>query len=170
MSTPNITLLRTDSNADPAAVSIVHNKNAKIIEDALNQLRYDLDNIDITSSITPEQFMTMMQNSKNYVMIRANMVNNESIDFNEYRITRLDNPAGWPSSSVEFRVTDTNIERNMDFRKSFVHIRDFAGYAIYPAILADATFVSIIFSDSADVSPTGINPLSDSNNKRLIIF
>lgn len=169
MSTP-ITLLRSQSSDDSSAMSIVNNKNAKVIEDALNKLRYDLEHINVDASITQDQFNTMLANSKNSVLIRADMTDGAFVDFNGYRITRIGVPAGSTAPIVEFRVTDTNITRNTNFRTSLISFRDFAGYFVYPTILADSTFISIIFYDVADMSPTTINPLSDPNNKRLTIL
>lgn len=168
---PTITLIRTNPQQDSAAMSIVHNKNAKVIEDALNNLQQQIvDGSGGGTSITQEQFNSMLQNSKNYVMIRANMVNGEYIDFNQYRITRIGTPSGWSASAIEFRVTDLNTTRNTNFRKSFINIRDYNGYGVYPSILTDSTFISIIFSDVADVSPVGVSPASDPNNKHLTIL
>lgn len=168
---PLIKLIRSTQSDDSSAMSIVNNKNSKIIEDALNNLQAQIDQIGTGTggTITQDQFNVMLDNAKNYLMIRADMVNGATVDFNGYRLTRVGPPSGSPAG-MEFRITDTDTVRNTNFRKSVILIRDFAGYYVYPSILADSTFISIIFSDSTDVNPSIVNPLSDPNNKRLIIL
>lgn len=168
-----LSLQASQQNEDSASLSVVHNLNMIELMNYINEVVAHIATLGGGgggSSLTQAQFNQLLATSKNDVLLRAGMLNNETIDFNEYRLTRLGIPAGYPTTAVEFRITDTNIPRNTNFRKISIIVRDYNGNTVEPLIKATLTYISLIFMEAIDVSSTQLDPLTDPNSKRITIF
>lgn len=167
-----LTLEKTSQLEDSSSYSIVHNLNAKTLEDYVNAIRSYVESIDIQPNVTisQETFNALLDNAKNRVILLVSMVNGDYIDFNDYRITKIGTFADAGPNSIEFRITDLNVERATNFRNAVCIVRTYAGQTVYPIIKTSINQLSIVFSDKTDIEPTTVTPETDPNNKRIILF
>lgn len=165
-----LTLYRTSQSDDSAAMSIIHNKNMALIEAYMQEVvGYVADLQSGSGGITTDEFHTLLAASKRSVTLLVSMTIADTIDFDGYRLTKIGPVSGKPNS-MEFRITDTNVTRNTNFRNSVLIVRTFGGETIYPTVVSTASWVSIQFDVAADIEPSTITPASDPNNKRITLL
>lgn len=166
-----IQLFRTNQTDDPASMSIVHNKNMTDIELYLGQIieHVNSNGSGGSGSITQEQFTELMNSHKSSAVIQVDLATSAFIDFNDYRLTKIGPMSGKPLS-MEFRITDTNLERNTNFRNSVLVVKTFSGETVYPTVVSTLTWISIQFELSSEVEATTGDPTTDPNNKRILLL
>lgn len=167
-----LTLYRTSQSDDSAAMSIIHNKNMALIEAYMQEVVDYIETLPSGSGsggITTDEFHALLAASKRSVTLLVSMNVADTIDFDEYRLTKIGPVSGKPKS-MEFRITDTNVTRNTNFRNSVLIVRTFDGETIYPTVVSTASWVSIQFDVAADIEPSTITPASDPNNKRITLL
>ena len=169
-----LTLYRTSQSDDSAAMSIIHNKNMALLEAYMREVVDYVADLPSGSGSgsggsTTEEFNALLAASKRSVTLLVSMNVADTIDFDEYSLTKIGPVSGKPNS-MEFRITDTNVTRNTNFRNSVLIVRTFDGETIYPTVVSTASWVSIQFDVAADIEPSTITPASDPNNKRITLL
>ena len=163
-------LINSNQTEDVASLSIVHNKNMSAIAAYVNQVVDYLSTLNTNVSISQSAFNTLLTAAKNFIVLRVDMVDNDVIDFNGFRLTRIGIPLSYASPTIEFRITDTNNTRNTDFKNVLIAIKSMSGQYVYPIITNTTSYISIIFSDALSVTATTVNPDTDPNNKYIILL
>lgn len=168
----NLTLNDASTSDDSSALAITHNLNMAEIVEYVNAIKDYVALLDGSGngSLTQAQFNTLLDSSKSTVVLLAGMTNGQYIDFNGYRITHAGPNTDISVASVKYVITDTDVERNTNFRKAFISVKEYAGAHIYPLIDCDLTSATITFANASEMSSSQAEQSTDPNNKRITIL